>query len=115
MTWGEQSHEEMLFTSLSFRWVDETAVKQIDSDARFAQTRMLGMMDDSIDGKLQKTELKGRMGEMIGKYFSVLDKNGDQALDRAELVAAQALIGGRRRGSQATTDGPSASTPLGGR
>ena len=40
-----------------------------------------------------------RMGEMIGKYFAVLDKNSDQALDRAELVAAQALIGGRRRGS----------------
>ena len=115
VTWGEQSHEEMLFTSLSFRWVDETAAKQIDSDARFSQTRMLGMMDDNIDGKLQKTELKGQMGQMLGKYFTVLDKNADQSLDRAELVAAQAMMGNRRRGSQATTDGPSASTPLGGR
>ncbi len=115
VTWGEQSHEEMLFTSLSFRWVDETAVKQIDSEARFAQTRMLGMMDDSIDGKLQKAELKGQMGQMLGKYFAALDKNGDQALDRSELVAAQALMGNRRRGSQTTTDGPSASTPLGGK
>ncbi len=116
VTWGEQSHEEMLFTSLSFRWVDETAAKQIDSDARFSQTRMLGMMDDNIDGKLQKAEMKGQTGQMLGKYFTVLDKNGDQALDRAELVAAQAMMGNRRRGSQATTtDGPSASTPLGGR
>jgi len=115
VTWGEQSHEEMLFTSLSFRWVDETAAKQIDSDARFAPTRMLGMMDDDIDGKLQKAEMKGRMGEMLGKYFAVLDKNGDQSLDRSELTAAQALMGGRRRSSEAKVDGPSASTPLGGR
>ena len=59
--------------------------------------------------------MKGRMGEMLGKYFAALDKNGDLSLDKSELVAAQAMMGGRRRGSQATTDGPSASTPLGGR
>ena len=113
MTWGEQSHEEMLFTSLSFRWMDETAAEQIDSEARFAQTRLLGMMDDNIDGKLQKTELRGRMGALINGAFAMLDKNGDQSLDRAELVAAQAMMG-RRRGTQATTtDGPSASTPFG--
>jgi len=113
VTWGEQSHEEMLFTSLSFRWMDETAAEQIDSEARFAQTRLLGMMDDNIDGKLQKTELRGRMGAMISGAFAMLDKNGDQSLDRAELVAAQAMMG-RRRGTQATTtDGPSASTPFG--
>ena len=115
VTWGEQSNQEMLFTSLSFRWLDETAAKQVDSEARFASTRMLGMMDDNIDGKLQKAEMKGRMGEILGKYFAVLDKNGDLSLDKSELVAAQAMMGGRRRGSQATTDGPSASTPLGGR
>jgi hypothetical protein len=103
----------MLFTSLSFRWMDETAVEQIDSEARFAQTRLLGMMDDNIDGKLQKTEMRGRMGAMISGAFAMLDKNGDQSLDRAELVAAQAMMG-RRRGTQATTtDGPSASTPFG--
>jgi len=113
VTWGEQSHEEMLFTSLSFRWMDETAAEQIDSEARFAQTRLLGMMDDNIDGKLQKTELRGRMGAMISGAFAMLDKNGDQSLDRSELVAAQAMMG-RRRGTQATTtDGPSASTPFG--
>lgn len=113
VTWGEQSNEEMLFTSLSFRWLDETAAKQVDSEARFASTRMLGMMDDNIDGKLQKAEMKGRMGEILGKYFAVLDKNGDQSLDKSELAAAQAMMGGRRRGSQAASDGPSASTPIG--
>jgi len=118
ITWGEQSWEEMFFTSVSFRWLDETAAKQVDSDSRFAQTRMLGMMDDNLDGKLQKAELRGQMGKMLTNYWAMLDKNGDGALDKAELAAAQALMGNRRRASEAANapvDGPSASTPLGGR
>jgi mono/diheme cytochrome c family protein len=113
VTWGEQSFEEMLFTSVSFRWLDETAAKQVDSDARFAKSRMLGMMDDNIDGKLQKTELRGQMGKMLGGYWAMLDKNGDGALDKTELAAAQAMMGNRRRGSEATQDGPNEHTPLG--
>jgi mono/diheme cytochrome c family protein len=97
VTWGEQSHEEMLFTSLSFRWLDETAAKQVDSDARFGDYRMFGMMDDSRDMKLQKAELRGQMGQMLGQYFSVIDKNADGGLDVAEMKAAQALLPNRRR------------------
>ncbi|MCW5759826.1 MAG: hypothetical protein KIS90_08665, partial [Phenylobacterium sp.] len=110
VTWGEQSHEEMLFTSVAFRWLDETAAKQVDSDARFAPTRMLGMMDDNLDGKLQKAELKGQMGQMLGRYFAMVDKNKDGALDKAELAAAQALLPQRRRNA---SDGPNENTPLG--
>ncbi|WP_293904546.1 redoxin domain-containing protein [Phenylobacterium sp.] len=116
ITWGEQSWEEMFFTSVAFRWMDETAARKVDSDARFAGTRMLGMLDDNIDGKIEKSELRhGPMGDMLGKYFAVLDTNHDGALDKAELAKAQAMMGARRRGSEATVDGPSASTPLGGR
>ena len=115
ITWGEQSWEEMFFTSVSFRWLDETAARQVDNDARFAEGRMFGMMDDNIDGKIEKAELRGQMGKMIGNYFSVIDKNKDGSLDRAELKAAQAMLPqGRRRGSEAATDGPNANTPLGG-
>ncbi len=110
VTWGEQSHEEMLFTSLSFRWLDETAAKQVDSDARFAQTRLIGMMDDNIDGKLQKAELKGQMGNMIAMAFPKIDKNGDGGLDRMELAAAQSMLPNRRRQQ---SDGPNENTPLG--
>jgi mono/diheme cytochrome c family protein len=116
ITWGEQSWEEMFFTSVSFRWLDETAVKQVDNDARFAQTRMLGMMDDNIDGKLEKTELRGQMGNMLGMAWAKLDVNKDGALDKNELAAAQAMMGGRRRGPQPedkAQDGPNANTPLG--
>jgi hypothetical protein len=110
VTWGEQSHEEMLFTQLSFRWLDETAAKQVDSDARFAKTRLMGMMDDNLDGKLQKAELKGQMGTMIGGYFAKIDANADGAIDRDELAAAQALLPGRRRGSAEASNAPAGPT-----
>jgi hypothetical protein len=116
ITWGEQSWEEMFFTSVSFRWLDETAAKQIDNEARFAQGRMLGMMDDNIDGKLEKTELRGQMGDMLTMAWNRLDANKDGALDKTELAAAQAMMGGRRRGPQPAdkpADGPNANTPLG--
>ena len=71
------------------------------------------MMDDNIDGKLQKAELRGEMGQRIGKFFAVIDKNGDQALDKAELAQAAAMLPGRRRGSEASNDGPTAATPIG--
>lgn len=113
VTWGEQSHEEMLFTQLSFRWLDETAAKQVDSDARFAPTRLMGMMDDNLDGKLQKAEAKGQLGSMIATYFDRIDTSKDGALDKAELAAAQALLPGRRRGSAEASTAPA--RPTGGR
>ena len=70
------------------------------------------MMDDNIDGKLQKAELKGQMGNMIGMAFAKIDTNADGAIDRDELAAAQSLLPQRRRGGQAQ-DGPSETTPLG--
>jgi hypothetical protein len=112
ITWGEQSWEEMLFTSVSFRWLDESAAKQVDSDARFASTRMLGMMDDDLDGKLQKAELRGQMGEMLGRFWAVVDKNQDGALDKAELAAAQKMMPQRRRASEANV---AQASPAGGK
>ncbi|MBI1196290.1 MAG: hypothetical protein GC203_00330 [Phenylobacterium sp.] len=112
VSWGEQSHEEMLFTSVAFRWVDETAAKQVDSNARFADTRMLGMMDDNLDGKLEKAELRGRMGEMMGRFWAVIDKNKDGALDKQELAAAQAMM--PRRGRGAAEAANNAAPPPGG-
>jgi mono/diheme cytochrome c family protein len=111
VTWGEQSHEEMLFTSVSFRWLDETAAKQIDNDARFANYRMFGMMDDNLDGKLQKAELRGQMAKMIAPFYERIDANKDGALDVAEMKAAQSMLPQRRRGSEAQ-NGPNENTPL---
>jgi hypothetical protein len=111
VTWGEQSHEEMLFTNLSFRWVDETSAKQVDSEGRLAPTRLFGMMDDNLDGRLQKAELKGNMGNMISPYFARIDANGDGAIDKAEMAKAQALLPQRRRSAEAA---PAAKPTSGG-
>jgi hypothetical protein len=107
VTWGEQSHEEMLFTSLQFRWLDETAASQIDSEARLAPTRLFGMMDDNLDGLLQKSELRGQIGNMLSGFFARIDLDSSGGIDKA-----QALLPQRRRGSQAASDGPNENTPL---
>ncbi|WP_334160581.1 redoxin family protein [Phenylobacterium sp.] len=115
IVWGDQSWEEMFYTALRFRWIDETATKQVNYDELMNQTRMVGMMDDNVDGKLQKAELRGRAGEMIGKYWAMLDKNGDAALDKAEMAAAQAMMGRGRRGGGQNAAMPSAEPAPGGR
>ena len=108
VSWGEQSFQEMLFTSLRYRWVDETASHRVTWEQDLAKGRLMGMMDDNLDGKLQKAELKGQMGGMIAKYFDVLDKNKDGALDASEMTAAQAMMGNRRRADSAPVAAPSA-------
>ncbi|WP_293680776.1 hypothetical protein [uncultured Phenylobacterium sp.] len=114
ITWGEQSWEEMLFTSLAFRWLDETAAKQVDHDARLAKTRMLGMMDDNLDGKLQKAELRGQVGSAIGMAWGRLDADKDGSLSKDELAVAQAFMERRGRGGpDRPAEGPNANTPLG--
>jgi hypothetical protein len=107
VSWGEQSFQEMLFTSLSYRWADETAQHRVNYEADMANGRLMGMMDDNLDGKLEKAELKGKMGEMLGKYFDMLDKNHDGALDKSELAAAQAMMGPRRSAAAAPAAVPS--------
>jgi mono/diheme cytochrome c family protein len=96
VTWGEQSFQEMLFTSLSYRWADETAQHRVNYEGELNAGRLMGMLDDNLDGKVEKAELKGRIGDQLAKYFDVLDKNHDGALDKSELAAAQAMMGPRR-------------------
>jgi hypothetical protein len=117
ITWGEQSWEEMFFTSVRYRWLDETAQHRVNYDGEMNANRMMGMLDDNIDGKIEKAELRGRMGEMLGKYFDVLDKDHDGSLDAAELAAAQQMMGGfrGRRQDSAPTPAQGASTPTAGK
>jgi hypothetical protein len=98
VSWGEQSFQEMLFTSLSYRWVDETAEHRVSYEGDLGKTRLLGMMDDNLDGKLEKAELKGGLGRQLLAFFDKIDANHDGYLDAGELAAAQKFIGGRGRG-----------------
>jgi hypothetical protein len=101
VSWGEQSFQEMQFTNLSYRWVDETSKHRVNYDEDMGKTRLLGMLDSNYDGKLEKAELKGRMGAQLSKYFDMLDKNHDGYLDASELAAAQNMMGGNRRSAAA--------------
>ena len=101
VSWGEQSFQEMLFTSLRYRWIDETASHRVTWEADLRKSALMGMMDDNLDGKLQKAELKGQIGTTLGQYFAILDKNKDGALDASEMEAAQQMMGNRRRADAA--------------
>ncbi len=111
VTWGEQSWEEMLFTQISFRWMDETAAQQVDSDARFNDTRFHGIFDDNLDGKIAMNELRGQMGMLIGGAFAKIDTNKDGGISVAEWVAGRNEIpqfrgGQQRRPAAAPPEGP---------
>ncbi|HEX2817755.1 MAG TPA: hypothetical protein VHN39_15280 [Phenylobacterium sp.] len=114
ITWGEQSWEEMLFTSLSYRWTDETATHRVNYEGEMNANRLMGMLDDNLDGKIEKSELKGRIGDMLAKYWDVLDKNHDGVLDAGEFAAAQAMMGPRRKAEAASPPTAAPATPTAG-
>jgi hypothetical protein len=86
----------MLYTALRYRWVDETSAKPVDYDQALNGSRLLGMLDDNIDGKVQMTELKGGMGNQLKMAFAQLDTDKDGGLSASELAAAQGMNRGRR-------------------
>ena len=91
VVWGDQSFEEMFFSKLRYRWVDETAAKPTNNDALLAQYTLLGMLDDDISGKVEKSELRGPMLEALAKWDQ-LDLDKDGSLDAKELEPLFALI-----------------------
>ncbi|MCR5874149.1 redoxin family protein [Phenylobacterium sp. J426] len=97
IVWGDQSFEEMFYTALRYRWIDETAKKQVAYDEEMNQTRMLGMLDDNLDGKLQKAELKGQFGKQLASFFGQIDRDSSGAIEKAELAAVQQMLFQRRR------------------
>ena len=101
VVWGDQSWEEMFYTAIRYRWTDETSTKLVNYDQDLDKDRLFGMLDSNIDGKIEKTELRGEIGAMIAKYWDVLDKNHDGVLDKEEFAAMQKMMGGRHRAEAA--------------
>jgi peroxiredoxin len=95
--WGDQSWDEMLFTRIRYRWVGETSDKLNDYDEALNAGRLMGMLDDNLDGKVEKAELKGRVGARISAYFDRLDANHDGVLDKTELALVQKFMKDRQR------------------
>jgi hypothetical protein len=110
IVWGDQSWEEMFFTRIRYRWMDETSKHLVNYDNDLQQGALMGMLDANIDGKVEKSELKGRIGQMLMSKWDVIDANHDGVIDAAELAAAQKMMGGgrRREQAQATPSAPPA-------
>jgi hypothetical protein len=116
VVWGDQSWEEMFYTALRYRWVDETSKKMVSYDDDLNKDRMLGMLDSNIDGKIEKSELKGQIGQAMLKYWDVLDTDHDGSLDRAELAAMEKLMNhAPRHRAEAARPATGGATPTSGR
>jgi len=84
---GEQSHQEMMYFRINYRWADETVENlRNDLQQQLQASMSFGMIDDNYDGLVQENELKGMMAS-VKPRFKQLDTNGDGALDAAEMKA----------------------------
>ena len=61
--WGDQSFDEMLYTALRYRLIDETSKTPVDYDIALKGSSMLGMFDTNLDGKIEQSELRGPDGQ----------------------------------------------------
>jgi len=91
--WGDQSSDEMLYTALSFRWMDETVDKPTPTYlAMLSAGRSIGILDANVNNKVERDELKGSTGTLLRARFMMLDRNGDGGLDATELASASGAI-----------------------
>ncbi len=90
---GEQSHQEMMYFRINYRWADET-VDNVRSDLQqqLMASAAFGMIDDNYDGLIQESELKGMMASLKPR-FKALDTDNSGALDPAELKASGFKLG----------------------
>ena len=88
ITWGEQTHEEMMYFRVNYRWADET-VDNIRNDlqSQLMSSMSVGMIDNNYDGLIQETELKGMMASLKPR-FKALDTDNSGALDAKEMAAS---------------------------
>jgi mono/diheme cytochrome c family protein len=100
IVWGDQSWEEMHYTSIYYQWSDETVAKPADATPEMRNWRLMGMLDANLDEKVQRSEVRGLVAKLLGSRFDQFDTNKDGVLDMTELKAVMAMMPGSR-GSQA--------------
>lgn len=87
--WGEQTTEEMLANYVHYRWIGETVQNpREDYEAEMKVGMLMGVLDTSLDGKLQPADLTGPVGGRLGKAMPMLDTDKDGVLSQAELNVA---------------------------
>jgi hypothetical protein len=86
--WGDQSFEEMLFTGVQYRFVDETAANRRDDLAKaLSDSVPFTIIDDNLDGQIQEAELKSKMFEQVKAHYADLDADKSGALTPQEFGA----------------------------
>ncbi len=91
--WGDQSFEEMLFTGVQFRWVDETAANRRDDlQQALSQSLSFTIIDDNLNGKIEVAELKSRMFEDMKPHFAAMDTDADGGLTPQEFGAGIRML-----------------------
>jgi len=94
VVWGDQSWEEMHYTSIYYQWTDETVANKADHTDGLRDWRIMGMLDDNMNERVEEGELKGQLAKMLKPRFAQLDANKDGAIDMTEMKAAMKFMGG---------------------
>ena len=99
----------MQYTALGFRWDDETVANRKDEYQKALEdSRAMGIMDKNIDDKVAKSEVRGRMAQMLLANWDKVDANKDGFLVTDEMAPINSIINGRIRGA-----GPAEHRPVG--
>jgi hypothetical protein len=108
IVWGDQSFEEMFYSSLRYRWNDETVAHPTNYDDLLNKTRLMGMLDSNIDGKVQKDELRGQFATLLAApgRFEMVDVNHDGGIDETELENGLKLMNAAMRQRPKPADAP---------
>ncbi|MBL8771730.1 MAG: redoxin domain-containing protein [Phenylobacterium sp.] len=112
IVWGDQSWEEMFYTAIRYRWTEETAAKQVNYDQLVDQSRLMGMFDDNLDGKIQVAEFRGELGDRLKPFFAQMDQDKSGGVENGELQAALKMMGNMRRRQQQSAEQPAAPAPV---
>jgi mono/diheme cytochrome c family protein len=91
---GEQSWQEMHYTSFYYRWKDETTDKPFPRSAPNPAVMLMGQLDSNLNGGVERSELGGLLEPVLGPRFSDLDRNASGNLDGREIMSAAPLIMG---------------------
>jgi mono/diheme cytochrome c family protein len=115
VNWGDQSWEEMHYTSIYYQWTDETAAKPADATSGMRAWRLMGMIDANLDEKVQPGELHGRMSATFKSRFAEIDTDHDGALDMTELTKfADKVMPGFNGGGRAASGASATNTSANG-
>ena len=91
----------MQSTELSINFKGETADNQKPAYmTELNNSRAMGLLDANLDGKVDKTELHGRIGQMVLTNFDMLDADKDGFITATEARRTDALAEPPRRGGR---------------